>query len=682
MKKCFVLILAILMLFSACAKESPQNETLKYSDENSESEIVLPAAEPIVYSSEDILEDGSFDNEIVRYYSIHPFEVIREIIPHNPNAEFSEDGYIGGNILYYYDEEILRTPVYFMGEPPGVSDVSLGRVQWLDGENAMIDGRFVFDTKTKEKHEFNPYWENTLNYALNKNKDKLAVSFLDYEDEKSVYRLSLYDFATGEWETLFEGENEQTYYFGAKLIWRNDNEIIFSAGIKREMGTTLAPEQLDLYSFNLDNRKCMLLMKGADLICNTGSFAKDRIFCSKYIFDEYEFLQWEIWVYDFKKDSASRIYESGVNKFFWFPQRGLFGFYNRDEKSVDLHCDETDALLGKIDLTDVMQNSNSDPILDIDDNYIKIQVIGEENGRTLSPYKVNISNIRERNYYFINSLYVGFTERSEFFNRTQYENVYGEFLSQEWFDIYSQEGVVNRSTIAQFDIMPGLDNFFEEKDAALLAECASEKILNDQAGIYNLPVKMSKEAYNVPISKYNGYIDFGDGTLATNAKHNLLPRKVEKVEGNEVDAEIIKKELEKDGITKAPVDLTEVFLCDLDDDGVDERVVFANSSDERFVREADSGNYTMVFVVRESGAELLYKETSRYGETIPNLENGDNYFDHWTNYCSSAGLYDLNADGKFEICIECAQYEHGRYMVFSENEDGKYALVLNSECGN
>ncbi len=678
MKKCFVLILAMLILLSACAKELPENEASKPLEGISENEIVFPAAEPIVYSSEDILEDGPYNNEIV-YYSIHPFELIREIIPRDPNAEFSEDGYIGDNILYYYDEEILRTPEYFMMEPPGVSDVSLGRVQWLDGETAMIDGRFVFDTKTKEKHEFNPYWENTLNYALNKNKDKLAVSFLDYEDEKSVYRLSLYDFATGEWETLFEGENEQTYYFGAKLIWRNDNEIIFSAGIKREMGTTLAPEELDLYSFNLDNRKCKLLMKGADLICNTGSFAKDRIFCSKYIFDEYDFVQWEIWVYDFKKDSASRIYESGVNKFFWFPQRGLFGFYNRDEKSVDLHCDETDALLGKIDLTDVMQNSDSDPILDIDDNYIKIQVIGEKNGRTLSPYKVNISDLRERNYFFIDHLYIGYTELGEFYNRTHCENVYGEFLTQDGFDVYSQDGFLFRSTEAKIGDMPDLDHSINWEDAELLESFASRK--EDYESVFELPVMLSEKAYNIFYPYYNGYIDFGDGALVTNAKHNVLPRKVEKTTANESDLKIIRKELAKDGITKAPINVTEGMVCDLDGDGTDERVIFANSSDDKIIADADSGNYTMAFIVRENGVELLYKETSRYGETIPNLETWENWIDHFVGGVGCAGIYDLNGDGKFEICMELGMYEHGRYMVFSESEDGKYTLVLNSECG-
>ena len=84
----------------------------------------------------------------------------------------------------------------------------------------------------------------------------------------------------------------------------------------------------------------------------------------------------------------------------------------------------------------------------------------------------------------------------------------------------------------------------------------------------------------------------------------------------------------------------------------------------------------------QSGLYSLYKEISRCGETIPDSETWENYFDHWVNHSSCTGIYDLNGDGKFEICIELGMYEHRRYMVFSENEDGKYTLVLNSECGN
>ena len=123
------------------------------------------------------------------------------------------------------------------------------------------------------------------------------------------------------------------------------------------------------------------------------------------------------------------------------------------------------------------------------------------------------------------------------------------------------------------------------------------------------------------------------------------------------------------------------MLCDLDGDGADERVVFANSAYEKIVANENSGNYTMAFIVRESGVEFLHKQTSRYGEKIPNLETWDNWRDHFVSGVGCSGLYDLNGDGKFEICVEYGWYESGASKVFSENENGKYSIVLNSEYG-
>ncbi len=678
MKKYFVLLIVLLMALSGCAKKTQIElpEPTVENEKNEKSEIEMSAPEPIIYSAKDILEDDT-SRTAIDYYSMDPFGYIREIIPQNPYAEDSEDGYIGDNILYYYDEEILRTPVYFMMEPHGVSDVSLGRVQWLDGETAMIDGRFIFNKETLEKEEFNPNWENMLNYALNKNKDKLVVSSMD--DDKTLYRLTLYDFESGEWKILFEGKSDRIYYFNATLLWKNDNEIIFSAGIDRKRPDALFEDELDIYIINIDTYEYKLLAEKAYLLCKTGSFVDDKVFYSRDIAEEDGSVYSEIWVYDFKAESELRINEGGISNQFRLPKRGLFGFYKKDERCIKLYCDESYALLGKIDISSVVLNDDALIAVVAGVDYIRFSVNDRQN-ESSKHYKVNISDLRERNYFFIDHLYIGYTELGEFYNRTHSENVYGEFLTQDGFDVYSQDGFLSRSTEAKIGDMPDLDHSINWEDAELLESFASRK--EDYESVFELPVMLSEKAYNILYPYYNGYIDFGDGALVTNAKHNVLPRKVEKTTADESDLEIIRKELAKDGITKAPINVTEGMVCDLDGDGTDERVIFANSSDDKIIADADSGNYTMAFIVRENGVELLYKEISRYGETIPDSETWENYFDHRVNHSSCAGIYDLNGDGKFEICMELGMYAHGRYMVFSESEDGKYTLVLNSECGN
>ena len=675
-KRHFVLVVLLLTFFCGCSQEKAVVGNSQSVDEKAKSVVEIPVSDPIIYASEAILEDDASET-VKDYYSVYAMDYIREIIPQNPYAEDSEDGYIGDNIISYYGEkEILRKPVYMQAEPDIVQNESLGRVQWLDGETAMIDGRFVFNKETLEKEEFNPNWENMLNYALNKNKDKLVVSSMD--DDKTLYRLTLYDFESGEWKILFEGKSDRIYYFNATLLWKNDNEIIFSAGIDRKRPDALFEDELDIYIINIDTYEYKLLAEKAYLLCKTGSFVDDKVFYSRDIAEEDGSVYSEIWVYDFKVESELRINESGISNQFRLPKRGLFGFYKKDERCIKLCCDESYALLGKIDISSVVLNDDNVVEVVAGADYIRFSVYDRQN-ESSKHYKVNISDLRERNYFFIDHLYIGYTELGEFYNRTHSENVYGEFLSQEGYDAYSQDEFLFRSTEAKIGDMPDLDHSINWEDAELLESFASRK--EDYESVFELPVMLSEKAYNILYPYYNGHIDFGDGALVTNAKHNVLPRKVEKTTANESDLEIIRKELAKDGITKAPINVTEGMVCDLDGDGTSERIVFANSSDDKIIADADSGNYTMAFVVRENGVELLYKEISRYGETIPDSETGENYFDHWVNHSSCAGIYDLNGDGKFEICMELGMYEHGRYMVFSKNEDGKYTLVLNSEFG-
>ncbi|MCL1827960.1 MAG: hypothetical protein FWG32_00530 [Oscillospiraceae bacterium] len=301
-------------------------------------------------------------------------------------------------------------------------------------------------------------------------------------------------------------------------------------------------------------------------------------------------------------------------------------------------------------------------------------------------------------YFFIDGMLMGAFENGEFLSRyDKYctygdrDFTYGEFLSQPYYDLYSQSEYLGRSTEVKIDSFPGLDTPLSEEDAKLLGQFATEEI--DSKNIYKLPVAFSGNANKIPYPRYNGYIHFGNGILATNARHDPLPRIVTKTEEiTERDLELIRKELELSGIPGATPNVSEVWVCDLKNDGISERIITARAPrDERGyllltedeLKNGDSGNYTMVLIDDGINACCIFKKTNYYSDMpiLPDISLPWNVEYYLTGSSWVAGIFDLNGDGSFEICIYWISWDVGSYKVYSMNDTGKYEQVLESFFG-
>ncbi len=298
------------------------------------------------------------------------------------------------------------------------------------------------------------------------------------------------------------------------------------------------------------------------------------------------------------------------------------------------------------------------------------------------------SNDVDKKYFFVDNLFVGMHENGKFISREECENVIGEFLSQEWFDLYTSREFIDRSREARMPTAPGLDSMLDEEADRLLGEF-SLSAKSDEIKVFKLPVTLSDAAYNIQHPDYNGYIDFGWGTLATNANHNPVLSTYFCNRADENDTEIISRELEKNGIPKALVHKHDfvygnhTYGGDLDGNGTIERVIIANSPKDKMIPDVNSGNYTMVLVKWQDKVECIYKEIDRYGydarvEQDKEILNAK----HLVRDTELCGIFDLDGDGKFEICIKSSGFGTAIYRVFSLDSEGEYTQVLESKCGH
>ena len=273
-------------------------------------------------------------------------------------------------------------------------------------------------------------------------------------------------------------------------------------------------------------------------------------------------------------------------------------------------------------------------------------------------------------YFFIDGLLMGSYENDNFVTRDEREFTYGEFFTQPGYVLYSQSEYLGITNKIKLPTPPGVDNPLSFEDAELIRQFASKE--EDFYSFYKLPVALSDEAYNINYGNYNGYINFGDGILATNAAHNPLPRAVIECEITLFDLKWVKRELDNLGISGAVPHVTKVYECDLDGN-----LIITDYE----IENGNSGNYAMVLIAYETYSECIwfemkpYEDFTEYSE-IP-LEVLYNYaIDVCTGRIS--GIFDFNGDGLFEICL---YWTAGQYMVFSMNDSGVYAQILEAHCG-
>lgn len=406
MKNLFIFSCFIMIFFTANCKQSSAQEQFnnqsqnytcselddlkKQNNNNAPSKMNQSLNQPILLGAGDIIEEESNLKHNIIYYSPDGENYITEIVPQFDDRMDYVDDYIGDNVILYNDMELWREPVYFQAEPPIVADKSLSTVQWLDNKTVMIHGRILYNIITGKTEIFNKSADSMLNYALNKLKDKVACSFI--EDE--IYKLSLYDFQKKEWQCLFEKKINRIYFFGAKLMWK-DNDIIFTTGVEDDTTNNKTIDlagELDIWRINSRSGKSELLITEATLCGGTGSFIKNRLVYEKCAQKGNEDSICTIGIFDLdRKITIIEMNEYQTNNLFWIIEKGLLGFFDETTNKIKLYSDQACKILGEIDINSIYKDEEI-LTLTIENSLIKIMVYNQKNNLT-KYYKVDISDI-------------------------------------------------------------------------------------------------------------------------------------------------------------------------------------------------------------------------------------------------------------------------------------------------
>ncbi len=221
--------------------------------------------------------------------------------------------------------------------------------------------------------------------------------------------------------------------------------------------------------------------------------------------------------------------------------------------------------------------------------------------------------------------------------------------------------------------------------------------------IFNLPVKLGNELAELVIPDYNfcSYFilenhetvyDSSSGLLATNSNAEISPCVLSHNEEVTPKGMQTLNDLFKEaGMENTIPNFTDCIRGDFDADGKDEYVIIANSpvDDLHWPAIAGEGERDMVgtfsailYQEDDGKVQVLHNDMRPMKETVT-FSNGQYSvldIEHCHNVTlESAG--DLNGDGIYEIAARIGVWESGYTLMFSQNENGIYEVVLRANWG-
>jgi len=304
--------------------------------------------------------------------------------------------------------------------------------------------------------------------------------------------------------------------------------------------------------------------------------------------------------------------------------------------------------------------------------------------------------IPDGNYVFISGLFVGCYADGQWVSAEGAEFSLAGFLQQEVYYGYSQTERIDES--AQIEVWydeEWVSIFRYPGDDERMSPYADENDEQSKLMIFNLPLELPQALHDVTIEPYNTRINLGirDGDfrapLIMSADHDPLPKFFREIkEPYKEDLAAVAAELTRLGIPGAPPNITECFEIDFLGNGNKERIIVANTIRSEIsyplvtkaeLDRGDSGYYTAVLRKSNKGYDTVLSWCMPYNEDEnPYLEEVDGGYAY---YCSNnevwvRGIFDLNNDGVYEICIGQFFLDHGYYYVLSRDGDGKWQNVF------
>lgn len=160
--------------------------------------------------------------------------------------------------------------------------------------------------------------------------------------------------------------------------------------------------------------------------------------------------------------------------------------------------------------------------------------------------------------------------------------------------------------------------------------------------------------------------------FAFTGEWNALPRAPDTIKSNKRTDAIVKSFLKKNGIKNPKVNVTSVYLIDIDGKGQKDTVISAAYISSKSIFSPKKGDYSIVILQRNVDGRPV---------TIPLATDIHTKSDGSLMYQNVVlGFFDFNNDSKLEILINESYYE-GSFSILSGIENNEYAHYLDCGCG-
>lgn len=256
-----------------------------------------------------------------------------------------------------------------------------------------------------------------------------------------------------------------------------------------------------------------------------------------------------------------------------------------------------------------------------------------------------------------------------------------DVLASPRYTLYSKEGLSGYSDFALVNGGEGVSGFEDGDKQALFAPYANPDAGNRWSNSMEipLPAAFGSELADLTIPTYGYSLRFSyDNTaLATNSTQDMNNFGTvfwsTGIVAQESDTAAMRELLLAHGISSEP-NFDQVAMLDLDSDGEQEAVLFANTARDEggylSLSPEDGGSYSVI----------LLRETD--GSYTPIFEQYLPYTDDVTAHFTlqPIGIFDLNGDGQYEICCAMHYWESGYTVVLSQTQAG-WAPVLRANWG-
>jgi len=294
-------------------------------------------------------------------------------------------------------------------------------------------------------------------------------------------------------------------------------------------------------------------------------------------------------------------------------------------------------------------------------------------------------------FILVDSLLVGSYHDGQWHNIDNRDISIADILKQDAYYCYNQTeqiGVTKKLTFDKWSV--------GEKGFNSLIPYAQKSNSKESEITFNIPIGIPQNLHNIAIETYNPSIDFNFDfssysiPLVLSTDFNPLPKtEIKQINGSsEADKAAVKDELERLGIPGAPVNITECYDFDYDDDGITEHFIFAKTPRDEWgyayvspdeYENDQSGYYYMVLCKDQFGYKTVTSWCWPYlfSERAPYKRPDDTA----TQSIYMVGFFDLNNDGIFELCLEEPGWEGGSVFVCSLNENNEWIQVLTGYCG-